>query len=140
MTDPAGHSRARAKLEAICRRIAGGTPINHACALEDVPRSSFYALREADAEVDHEVLKAIAVWSEAERQRIEEALDAGDPKTANVRIHRIGIRDPDNYAPPPKRSEVSGPQGEPIKTQNEHAITIPPDEVMKRLKDRRSSK
>jgi hypothetical protein len=115
MTD--GHSRARSRLLEICERIRGGTPINHACALEDVPRSSFYALREADPEADHAVLKAIAFWSEAERQRIEKALDAGDPKTANVRLHRIGIRDPDNYAPPPKRVEQTGKDGGPVKTE-----------------------
>lgn len=124
MTDPAGHSRARAKLLEICERIRNGTPVNHACALEDVPRSSFYALREADPEAEFAVAKAIAHWSESERLRIEDALNAGDPKTANVRIHRIGIRDPENYAPPPKRQEVSGPGGSAIEQKHSGEVKV----------------
>jgi hypothetical protein len=144
VTTPAGPSRARDRLEAICARIANRTPVKHACALEGVAKSSFYWLRDNDPEAELMIARAQAEASEARRIELEQVALGNVPEgvspNANVLLHLLERSDPDNYAPPPKRVEQSGPNGHPIETRNEHAITVAPDEVMKRLKDRRSSK
>lgn len=119
--------RAREALDAICERLRRGTPINHACALENVPRRTFYDLLDADEEAATAVASARAAGAEAYRESLVDiALGNGEEgANANVLLHLMERLYPDDYAPPPKRVEQSGPSGEPI----QHAVTVTIDEA-----------
>lgn len=120
----AGHSRARAALGAVCERIRNMTPINRACALEGVPRSSLYALLDADDEARLLVDQARA--AAAERDELElRALIKVEAKSANVMLHLMERLYPDDYAPPKTRTEVSGADGGPIKTEAAVQFYVP---------------
>lgn len=125
MEEHVNHSRARAKLEAICVRVAGRTHVNHACALEGVPRSSLYALIDADEDARLMLDAARAEAAESRRKEIE-LLALGIPNegmsspNANVLLHLLERSHPDEYAPPKTRTEVTGAEGKP----QEHAVTV----------------
>ena len=110
---PAVDTRARARLEAICGRIAEGTPTSHACALERVPRSSFYKLLEEDEAARVEVDDARAQASETARQHLRTLIAEG-VGTASTLLHYMARQWPQEYAET-KRVEITGAEGGPQK-------------------------
>lgn len=116
-----GHSRARAALPEVCSLIRARTPINRACARVGVPRSSLYALTSADEEAALMLDEARAFAAEQDEGELRALIKVG-AKTANVMLHLMERLYPDDYAPPPKRVEQSGPNGEP--QQHEVKVTI----------------
>ena len=120
-------SRARAKLEAICARIEGGTHQNHACALEGVPRQTYYDLLGRDPEAAAMVAKARAVAAEALRARVQLVAEGcGEERAnANVLLHLLERAHPEEYGPPKQRLEQSGPDGGPIKTESAVKFYVP---------------
>ena len=101
-------TRARAVLvERVCDRIRGGTPINHACALERVTRSAFYKWLAEDEEIGAMVAEARAESAESMRKELLELIRS-EAKTSNSMLHLIERQHPDEYAPAPKKVEVSG--------------------------------
>lgn len=124
--ESSGHSRVRARLVEICERIASGTPQNHACALEGVPRSSFYALLDSDPEALLQVQAARANAAEAAREELRMvALGGGAPgSNANVLLHLLERAHPDEYAPPKQRVEQTGADGGPQQVEHSGAVTI----------------
>jgi hypothetical protein len=107
------HSRARAKLDAVCERLAGGTPINHACALEGVPRQSFYELIASDEGAALVVAAARAKGAEAYRSSLVLIAEGNGAEraNANVLLHLMERLYPDDYAPPKQRVEQTGADG-----------------------------
>ena len=127
-----GHSRARAKLAAICERIEAGTHQNHAAAEEEVPRSSYYALLEADEDARMRVDRALAKAAAVRKQRVEDAaMGRIEGANANVLLQLLERAHPDEYAPPKVRTanEHSGPEGKPM----EGAIKITIDRAVSAL-------
>lgn len=113
----AKHSRARAKLDAICARIRRRTPINQACALEGVSRSMLYRLIDDDEDAATAIESArseAALQDEAELR----ALIASESKTANVMLHLMERLYPADYGPPKQRVEQTGADGGPIQTES----------------------
>jgi hypothetical protein len=104
------HSRARAKLAEVCARLRGGTPINHACALEGVPRQSFYELIGSDEDAALQVAAARAEGAEEYRTNLVSlALGGGAERAnANVLLHLMERLYPDDYAPPKQRVGLEG--------------------------------
>ncbi len=101
------HDERLAVVERICERVAGGTPINHACTYEDVDRSCLYDWRKRWPEIDAAVSRAVAEAMEAERKKLSGLIET-DARNANVQLHYMGVRDPETYGPPTKRVEHSG--------------------------------
>lgn len=119
--DDTGHTRARARK--VADRVRLGTPISHACALEDVPRSTLYAWRDADPEIDGMLAKAKAEAAMRDEAELRALIAAGS-KSANVMLHLMERLYPDEYAPPPKRVESSGVNGGAIKTESTVRIDL----------------
>lgn len=108
-------ARARARnVAAIAKRIAGGTAINHACALEGVPRSSFYEWIGEDAEFALVIDRARAKDAERRRREIEVHARKGN-KGANVLLHLLERAHPGEWSEPPKRLQHEGHDGGPVK-------------------------
>ena len=104
----AAHSRARARLDAICERLRAGTPINHACALEGVPRRTFYDLLARDPEAELAVQAARAEAAERLRENIIALAQGGEGNRGanpNVLLHLAERLYPDDYSPPKQRIE-----------------------------------
>jgi hypothetical protein len=119
------HSRAREALDAICERLREGTPINHACALEGVPRRSFYDLMEASEESRLAVDAARAYGAEQYRRDLVDIVTTGgksERSNGNVLLHLMERLYPDEYRPAPQRVENSGPDGG--AQRHEVAVTI----------------
>lgn len=123
------HSRAREALAAICKRLEGGTPISHACALERVPRQSFYDLLGSDEDAALDVAKARAHGAEDYRSELVLiAKGCGEEgANANVLLHLMERLYPDDYAPAPKALALSGPGGAPVQSEVKHSGTIAVD-------------
>lgn len=123
---PNSDTRARARLTAICDRIRSGTPINHACALEGVPRSSFYELVGRDEVAALQVAEARAVAAEDMRARLLLVAEGhGEERAnANVLLHLLERAHPDEYAPPKQRVETSGPGGGAQEIKHSGAIAV----------------
>lgn len=135
VTSPAdGHSRARAALPAICERLRGGTPVNHAAALEGVPRSSFYALLDADEDAQTLVTAARAEAAERLRANVVQLAQGGEDvrgSNPNVLLHLMERLYPDTYVPPKQRveQELSGPGGVPVQHQHSYLEKLSDDEL-----------
>lgn len=119
------HSRARAALGAICELIRNRTPINRACALENVPRRSFYDLLDADPEARDLVDQARAAAAHADEIELRHLIASGS-KSSNVMLHLMERLYPDDYAPPKQRVEQTGRDGGP----QEHKIVVSIDDAL----------
>jgi hypothetical protein len=127
---PMAHSRARADtIEAICVHLRRGKPLLVACALERVPRRTFYNWREDEA-VDLEIECARAEGSELHRRRLEKHIRAGDSKGANVRLNLMATLY-DSYAPPKQRVGLEGGEGSPVAVQHSGGVTLTVDNAVR---------
>lgn len=107
--------RARArKIGAVAKRIATGTAIKHACALEGLPCSTFYLWVGEDAELALVVDRARAKDAERRRREIEVHARKGN-KGANVLLHLLERAHPGEWSEPPKRLQHEGHDGGPVK-------------------------
>lgn len=102
------HSRARARLDAICERLRGGMAVSHACAVEGVPRQSFYDLIGRDPEAQVAVEAARAEAAEALKANIIALAQGGEGvrgANPNVLLHLLARLYPSEYGPPVQRVE-----------------------------------
>ncbi len=80
----------------ICRRVRRGTPIEHACALERVARSTLYAWAKIDPDVLTELEYARARAAEVQRRKFINLRDS-DAKTTTAQLAYMARRWPDVY-------------------------------------------
>jgi hypothetical protein len=120
------HSRAREALPRICKRLEDGTPISHACALERVPRQSFYDLLGSDEDAALDVAKARAHGAEDYREQLVLiAKGCGEEgANANVLLHLMERLYPDDYAPPKQRVGLEGDREAPLELKHSGGIAI----------------
>ncbi len=119
-------SDTRARARRVATHVRSGTPINHACALERVPRASFYEWMAQDPQIALDVGEARAVAAEAAR-RVVLAVALGEGEegaNANVLLHLLERAHPDEYAPPKQRVETTGADGGPQRVEHSGGVVI----------------
>ena len=127
------HSRAREALARICKRLEDGTPISHACALERVPRQSFYDLLGSDEDAALDVAKARAHGAEDYREQLVLiAKGCGEEgANANVLLHLMERLYPDDYAPPKQRVGLEGDGANPVELKHSGGVTLTVDNAVR---------
>lgn len=107
----------RARARGIADRIATGTSLTAACALEGVSQSLVQTWRQNDPVISQMIDEARALSEEQDRALLQ-SLIAGGQKTANVQLHKMATRY-QAWMPPKERREVSGPEGGPQKHEHD---------------------
>lgn len=122
-TKPAPRARARKitpeAVGELCRLIADGMPLDHACAKVGFRRQSLDEARAKDDELDAQVRDAQAEGAEWYRSQVMTADD--DWKRWAWLAERLH---PSLFAPPTKRVEASGPGGGPQEVKHSGTVEI----------------
>lgn len=129
-TRPADTRARAARVAAVAKRIEKGTPVNHACALESVSRAAFYEWIAEDAELATVIAKAKAVAGEREREKLEHLITK-DKRAANVQLHYLQTRFPDEYPIAKQRVEATGKDDGPVR----HAVALTIEQALAGARD-----
>lgn len=120
----------RAREEALLELLRKGRAQKTACALLEIPRSSYYEAKEADPEFGQRCDQAISEWECRMLDVIEEAAmpdeeSRGDWKAAGWLLEkRIPKRYGKQAPEAAKKVEHSGPGGSPLSVQLGDAVRI----------------
>jgi len=112
-----------AVLDAICDRLAEGSPLGPACYLEGVAPQSLRELGQRNPGVALQVEQARAKGSEALRNKLM-AGAASELKTCRTYEWMLERLHPRDYGPPVSKQEISGPEGAPVESKTKLEISM----------------
>jgi hypothetical protein len=110
--------------ERLCEYLGKGVPIKVACDAIRLPRSTFYHWEELALQSDDPKNRYAAFMVRVRQAQaigwihLHEEIMKVDPKWVLGRCAR------DHYPPETQRTELSGPDGQPIRTQSEVTMNI----------------